>query len=78
MSRIDEALAELKAKGSPDALYAAVRQLPKPTGKPQGELGEDYDVDPVNPEWDKVYAAYCVGQIPQEVYDRAAALVTGT
>jgi hypothetical protein len=76
MSTIDKALDELESTGKPDALYAAVRTLPRPSGKAQGTLGDDYDVDPVNPEWDKVYAAYCRGAVPEDVYAKAAGLVT--
>lgn len=72
MTAIDEALAALARTGVPDSLYVAVRGIPKPGPRP--EVNPAGDVEPINPEFDKVVSAWIADQIPDAVYLIAAAI----
>ena len=72
MSKIDTALAMLAKSGNAEPLYAAVRAMPKTPAR--ARANDDVDVDPSNPEWDKVFVAWQRDLIPDDVYKKAAAL----
>jgi hypothetical protein len=71
VTAVDSALAALKRGGSPNALYAAVKDLPEPAER---ELSEIEDGDPVNSEWDKVYDAWVRGELSDAVFKHATAV----